>query len=50
MTSRGLLYGLWALMLVLPGGLLLMPLWLLHRRQQLTAKPVPVRVTCRDGR
>jgi hypothetical protein len=50
MTSRGLLYGLWALMLVLPGGLLLMPLWLLHRRREMATKQVPVRVTCRDGR
>jgi hypothetical protein len=50
MASRGLLYGLWALMLVLPGGLLLMPLWLVYRRRELHARAVPVRVTCRDGR
>jgi hypothetical protein len=50
MNSRGWLFGLWALMLVLPGGLLLAPLWFWRRRRALEAQRVPVRISCSDGR
>jgi hypothetical protein len=50
MNSRGWTIGFWALVLVLPGGLLLAPLWLLRRRREMALQPVPVRITCGDGR
>lgn len=49
MLTRGWAIGFWALVLLVPGGLLLLPVWLVRQRRARERQLVPVPVTCGEA-